>query len=347
MKNLWFKRLSGHVRVRIIGTGAERFINKLIRENVQIWHVKRIEANIVSFRMFISDIPVLRKAVHYNRVKVRFEQRSGLPFIMKRMRRNGGIVLGSLIALFIIMILSNMIWKIDINGASPELEYRMNNQLKEMGVRVGGFQFFVDDPEGIQKKLTEINEDVTWIGVELNGTAYRFQVVEKEQPAELEKTSPRHLVSSKEAIIVDYFVEKGEPVITINELVKPGQLLVSGLIGNEEKPELVSAKGEVFGKTWYNTEVEVALTSEFDLLTGEDFSRTTIDFGNFSIPIWGFDKEQYSNEQVEKEEKQVKFLKWTLPISISNTTVKEVEVHEKKYTEKEAKLLARELAKRT
>ena len=193
--------------------------------------------------------------------------------MVKANKKEYRLFVGALVAFFIITFLSNMIWKIEINGASPELEYQMMNQLKQMGVRVGGFQFLVDDPEGIQRKLTEINEDVTWIGVELNGTSYRFQVVEKEQPEELEKTSPRHLVSNKEAIIVDYFVEKGEPVITINDFVKPGQFLVSGLIGREDDKQKVSAKGKILGKTWYTTEVEVDLTTEFELLTGEEWKQ--------------------------------------------------------------------------
>lgn len=346
MKNLWFKRLFGSITVKLIGIGGERIINELIRHHVVIWNVKKLQEGELKFQMFIKDVSHLRKAVRIHRVKVRFIKRGGFPYWLKRLRRNTGLFIGALVAFIIITLLSNMIWKIEIKGASPELEYKMMNQLKQMGVKVGGFQFLVDDPEGIQRKLTALNEDVTWIGVELNGTSYHFQVVEKEQPEEVEKTSPRHLVAKKEAVIVDYFVEKGEPVVTINDFVKPGQLLVSGLIGREDDKQKVSAKGKILGKTWYTTEVEVDLTTEFELLTGEEWEQMTLDFGNFSIPIWGFSTTKYKHEKVEKNKKELKFFKWTLPVAITSKTVKEVEIHTKSYKKEEARKLALEIAKK-
>lgn len=346
MKNFWYNKLSGYVTVKIEGGSLERFLNKLIREKVQIWNVNRIDYHTVIFQMFIKDIPQLREAVHFHPVKVRFIKKSGLPFSLKRMKKNTGFVLGAVIAVFIIFLLSNMIWKIEIKGASPEVEYKITNQLKQLGVKKGGFQFFIDDPETLQRKLSAMNEEITWIGVDLKGTTYHFQVVEKEQPEVKKENGPQHLVAKKEAVIVDYFVEKGQPVVSINDFVKPGQLLVSGIIGKENQPEFVSATGKIFGKTWYDTEVEVHLKNKFELLTGKEKKTTAIKIGNFLIPIWGFHKEQFKNEQREQEEKTLKFLKWTLPIGIKKTTIREVEIHEKLYTEKEAKGLALSIAKR-
>lgn len=61
MKNLWFHKLSGHLTVKIEGKGMERFINQLTRDKVQIWNVKRVEPNAVTFQMFIKDVPFLDK----------------------------------------------------------------------------------------------------------------------------------------------------------------------------------------------------------------------------------------------------------------------------------------------
>ncbi len=346
MKNLWFHKLSGHLTVKIEGKGMERFINQLTRDKVQIWNVKRVEPNVVTFQMFIKDVPFLRQAVHYHQVKVRFIKKAGFPFYLKRLKKNAGFLLGAVIALFIVLLLSNMIWNIEIKGASPEVEYKITNQLKQLGVRKGGFQFFIDDPETIQRKLSNMNEDITWIGVELKGTTYHFQVVEKEQPEPQEKKGPQHLVAKKEAVIVDYFVEKGQPVISVHDFVKPGQLLVSGIIGKEDEPQYVSAKGEIFGKTWYDTEVEVQLHNQFELMTGNEVRRTAIKIGHLSIPIWGFKKVQFQNKQQEQDETAIKFLKWTLPIAIEKTTIREVEIHEKAYNEEEAKQLALSIAKK-
>ncbi|MDQ7864115.1 sporulation protein YqfD [Peribacillus frigoritolerans] len=48
-------------------------------------------------------------------------------------------------------------------------------------------QFFVDDVDTIQRKLSDRIGALTWVGVELKGTTYHFRVVEKRQPKEVEK----------------------------------------------------------------------------------------------------------------------------------------------------------------
>lgn len=346
MKNLWLGKVAGHITVKIEGKGLERLINKLIREKVRIWNVKRHNEELITFQMFIKDVTYLREAVHYHRVKVRFIKKAGLPFYIKRMKKNTGFFIGAVIAMAMILILSNMIWDIQIKGASPEVEYKINNQLKQLGVKKGNLQFLIDDPLTLQRKLSRMNEDITWIGVELKGTTYHFQVVEKEQPEEQEKQGPQHIIAKKEAVIVDYFVEKGQPVISVHDFVKPGQLLVSGIIGKEDEPEYVSAKGEILGKTWYDTKVEVQLQNEFELLTGKEMKKTGIKIGDYSIPIWGLKKEQYKKVQIESDETYLKFFKWSLPIAFVKTTIREVETHEKTYTEKEAEKLALSIAKK-
>ena len=58
------------------------------------------------------------------------------------------------------------------------------------------------------------------------------------------------------------FVEKGQSIVNVNDYVGKGQLLVSGLIGKEDKPEIVPAKGVIKGKTWYKAKVEVPVKNQ-------------------------------------------------------------------------------------
>ena len=80
MKNFWFKRISGQIKVKVIGIGVERLLNYLIKNNVVIWNVHRIDDKTVVFYMFIADLSHLRKAVHHHRVKVRFIKRAVFRF---------------------------------------------------------------------------------------------------------------------------------------------------------------------------------------------------------------------------------------------------------------------------
>ena len=55
----------------------------------------------------------------------------------------------------------------------------------------------------------------------------------------------------------------------LNALVEAGQLLVSGAFGQEDNPELVAAKGEVWGETWYKSHVELPLVTNFKVFNGK------------------------------------------------------------------------------
>jgi similar to stage IV sporulation protein len=59
------------------------------------------------------------------------------------------------------------------------------------------------------------------------------------------------------------FVQKGQPMAFVNDHVDKGQLLVSGLIGNEDRK--VASKAEIYGETWYKSEVTVPLETSFTL----------------------------------------------------------------------------------
>lgn len=337
MKNQWTSYLYGVVKVTIAGRGTERFLNDCMRENVVVWNVKRSKDNGLSFYIRLQDVHALRTVARKNDCKCRFEKRVGFPFLVRRSWKNSGFVLGLLAFLVVIFVLSNMIWGIKIEGASPETEHIIKKELSNIGVKTGKFQFSVKNPDDIQKSLTDNIQQITWVGVELMGTTYHLKVVEKNQPEEEELVGPRHIVAEKEAVIKKMFVEQGQPLTTLHEHVTKGQVLVSGLIGKEEEQKKVAAKAEIFGETWYKSTITIPLNTTFHVLTGDTKDKHFIQFGSFRIPIWGFGKNTYKTYEVEDDVYYLKFLNFTLPIAYVNETFLEKEEITRKYTVKQAK----------
>ncbi|HYK71862.1 MAG TPA: sporulation protein YqfD [Pseudoneobacillus sp.] len=345
MKNQWIEFYSGIVTVKITGKGIERFINSLTRNNLVIWNVKKCGTNTIIFKMKLSDVNELRKHKRGSDCKVKFLQRSGAPFLLKRLFRNSGFLIGAIGFILVIMLLSNMVWGIEIKGAKPATEHQIRKQLTEMGIQVGKLQFYMDDVETIQRKLTNKIEVLTWVGVELKGTTYHFQVVEKNQPKKPEVLNPRNLVAKKKAIIVKMFVENGKSQVKLNDRVVPGQLLISGLIGKEDNPKMVPAKGEILGETWYKTSVDLPLKSNFYVFNGQEKLKHSIKIGKLNIPVWGFGKMKFNEFEKETLEKNIRFLKWNLPITYVLDTYREREKVTREYSKEEAIVMAKNLAR--
>jgi similar to stage IV sporulation protein len=345
MKNRWITFFIGIISVKITGKGLERFINTCSRNDLLIWQVRRNGIHSISFKMKLNDVSKLRHISRGSGLRIEFLKREGLPFLFKRLLHNGGFLVGAFSFILIITILSNMIWGIQVKGADPATEYKINKELDKMGVKVGNLQFFVDNVESIQRQLTNNIEEITWVGVELEGTTYHLQVVEKNEPEKPEYLSPQHLVAKKKAVIVDMFVEEGQAVVDLYDHVEEGQLLVSGLIGKEGQTVQVSAKGEIMGETWYKTNVEIPIKSTFQVYNGNEERKHYLKLRNSKVPIWGFGKIDFKEYETESNEKKINFLNWTLPVALIHDTHREKEMETRIYSDEEAIAVSKTMAR--
>lgn len=346
MKNQWTNFFTGYVKVKAYGKGTERLINHLTRRGIIVWNVSRLDGDTLVFHIELADLFKLRQIVRKSDCKVTFLRGNGLPFLWKRVLKNSGFLVGIIAFLLCIFILSNMVWGIQVHNAKPETEYMIRKELDRMGVKIGKLQFNIDDVDTIQRKLSDRIEVLTWVGVELKGTTFHFQVVEKQQPEKVEVTSPQNLVASKKAIVTQMFVEKGKSIVKVNDYVGKGQLLVSGIIGTEKEPEIVSAKGIVKGQTWYRATVTVPLKTKFAVYDGAEQTRHYLNIANISIPVWGFTKLDYLQYEEETTVRPLYFLQWELPVRLKERVWRSKEDVTREYTEKEAIAEGKKMARR-
>ncbi|CAM3811329.1 sporulation protein YqfD [Mesobacillus zeae] len=346
MKNQWSAIFTGTTKVKVSGRGIERFLNQLTRSGISIWNVKRHGAEAITFQMGLKDINQLRGPARTSKCKIRFIERAGGPFFLKKLWTNSGFLLGGAAFLAVIIILSNMVWGIEINGASPATEHKIRKELSQLGVEKGKLQFTVEGVDEIQRDLTDNIKALTWVGVELQGTTYHLQVVEKKEPEKPEVLKPQNLVAKKKALVVKMFVEEGEPAVELNEYVRPGQLLVSGTIGKEDETKSVPARGEILGETWYKTHVDLPLNSTFKVFSGKEKRNYYLGTGGKDLKVWGFGKHQFKQSETESNQNPIKIFKWELPLSVKKETIREREVVVRIYSEKQAVQVAKELARR-
>lgn len=346
MKNQWVYFFLGYVTVKVTGKGLERLVNRLSRRGINIWNLKRIDQHSISFHLSLNKIHPFRRAIRKSDWSVYFIDKHGLPFIMKHLFKNGGFVAG-LISFFLLMfLLSNMIWGIEIEGAEPKTEERIWKELDKLGVEIGSLQILTDSPDEIQRILTNNIPAITWVGVKVEGTIFKLQVVEKNQPKQEEVTGPQNLVAAKKAIIVKMYVQDGQPIVSINDYVRKGQKLVSGEIGTDKKWSYIASKGEIIGQTWYNVEVSVPLKKELSVMTGDEKNKYFLQFGTWNLQIWGFGKPDYKSYHEDKTIHPFKFLRWELPIRFKEIRINEVEKATHELTEIEAVQTGIEIAKK-
>ena len=83
--NHLFKLLSGYIRLRLTGRSPERFFNLCGASGLEIWDAS-FERGSYLFSMKIRDFLACRPFVRKAGVRVRIQEKRGLPFFLHRSR---------------------------------------------------------------------------------------------------------------------------------------------------------------------------------------------------------------------------------------------------------------------
>lgn len=276
--------------------------------------------------------------------------------MFKRFWGKKELVAATLLSGLLILLLSNILWKVEITGVPTDIEKKITKELNNSGIHPGAWTFSMDSPSDIQQNLLKHIPELLWVGVEKMGTTIRLEGVEKIVVKKEPVSGPRDLVATKKGIIKKMYVSKGRPLVYVNDYVEPGEVLVSGNLRenenvDEEKekkqsPVLVSAEGEVIARTWYEIHATIPLKTTQEILTGEQETKYYMQLADFRLPVWHFLNPDFEEIQVDNEKKPIYFFKWKLPISIVESVINEKKSKQISHTKKEAIQIGVEQARR-
>jgi similar to stage IV sporulation protein len=337
----------GYVRIQIKGKRLERLINRMMNRRFEVWHIRRLNEEIAELSITVPDFFQLRGLLQETGCRAKVLKKAGWPFILKKMRRRAGFAFGLVAFGLLLYLLSSVIWSVEIEGVTlPETEQALRQELANLGVERGKLKFLADDYQAIQRQIMTVVPHTTWVGFQYEGTKAILRVVEKTLPEIEPAPGARHLVAKKKAVIYDLFVERGQPMVKPNQYVEPGDILVSGIIGTEDREQIVAATGKVWGEVWYEGNIEVPLVQQAKVMTGEQRTRYAVRLGDFSWRLWGFQKSTFRQYTVVEDEYTFSIRNWRFPLSWVVEKEYEVEEIKKERSTEEAVKLGVEIGRK-
>lgn len=337
MKNSFVFSFKSSIKLRIKGKNINRFINRLIRQNIEILDMKNISYKEVEIRIYKSELEKLEK------IKTIYELEEinsyGFIKIKKILNKNKLLLLLMFFGACLLILLTNIIFDVEVVHNKKEIQELLISELKKYGITERRFVKSFSDVEKIKEEiLNKYKDKLEWIEIERVGTKYIVRVEERKIPGTNEKDENRNIVAKKSAVIKTIIAENGVVVKNINDYVKPGDIIVSGSIYlNETLKNVVSAKGTVYGEVWYKSTVEVPFVYNEKNYTSNTKKVLTFKFLNHRFELFNFHK--FKDKEIEEK----KLLSHNfLPISLVYETQREVEKTDKIYTIDEAIAIARE-----
>lgn len=277
----------GIMKVQVEGALIEPFLQACTRRGSQITNLRRVDEKTVVLTIRLKDWPTLRQLRKKYRCKITIKGGRGIPFIIQHMLRRVSVLLAFTVAIVVIFLMANTLWSIKVEGLTPELEADVESKLNSYGVSPGKLTIGMKDPNEIQQQLLDDIPDLLWIGVNKQGTSYQLYGVEKTRYDTETNTRPSNLVAAKKGMIIETFIKKGRPMVSVFDVVKKGQVLATGQLV-EDKNTMIHSEGEVIAETWYRVEQTLPMKQVLLLTDGTVESAYHLKVGKVSVPIWGF-----------------------------------------------------------
>ena len=342
---VFLKQIRGYVKIRIEGYFTEKFINKCSKEGIVVWNVKREKSTIMYVNVCIRDFKKMKKIAKQTRCKINIVNKRGIPFLLNRYRKRKFFLILIFLIIVSLAILSQFIWNIEITGISKIDKQEIQEILEEKNLKIGGLKFNIDT-QAIINEIRLKRSDISWIGIQINGTKAEVKIVEAEsKPYVVNEEDYCNIVSDKTAQIVKISARTGIPRVSEGNIVSKGDILIAGWMeGKYTGTRYVHASGEIQAKVWYTKSAEVKFNQVVEEFTKAEETKYKIKFNNFQINFFKTLSKFEKYDTIETE-KQIKiFSNFYLPINIIKITNKEKIEKKITYGIEEAKQIGVEIA---
>lgn len=318
----------GYVIIRIEGLSLERLLNLALTNDIYLWDVKRLNYFQVEVSVSLNGLTQLEDLIKKVGCKEEILDNKGLPYLINRLKKRKMFVFGFLLFFFIIFMLTSFIWKVEIIGVEQTPKETIMNYLNENGIRSGSLKAKISE-EKVELMLIDEYNYFSFIEVQKKGIKLVIDIKEEAiQPEKVDRNYPANIIARKKGVITKIIARNGDAVVKVGQIVKEGQLLISGVVENKDATfHLVHADGEIYARTRYEATIEEPIIKKVEKETGEIFKQRGLKINNSGIK---FIKDiPFTNYKEYIEES--KLINWDaidFPIKLITYEYREIEIKE-------------------
>ena len=213
----------------------------------------------------------------------------GLVGIKKFLKKHYILLTSFILSYLIIIILSNVIFKVEIVTNNQVLKDNITYYLNYYGIVKYKFVKSNKYIENVKEKILLENKDtIEWISINREGVKYVVNVTPRVISNRVSIDKPSNIVSKKDALIKYLVVTGGSSVKEVNDVVKKGEVIISGDVVKFDKVVgTTRSKGKVFGEVWYTVNISIPFKHVIYEKTGETINHIYLDIFGHKFTLVG------------------------------------------------------------
>lgn len=186
--SILIRLILGYVRVELEGYYVEEFINECIKNKILIWNLKKERGVKLYFNIGIRDFKKISKPCKKTKCKVKIQKKKGLPFILFKYKKRKIFAILLIVICIFIYISSKYVWNIDIEIENNQELEGIEQDLEELGL-VKGVNKKDIDTENIINQIRLKRDDISWMGIDIEGTNVIVKIVKSDEKPEIVDSS--------------------------------------------------------------------------------------------------------------------------------------------------------------
>lgn len=273
--------LKNNIQLEITSADITGTLDELSNAGVTLWDIETPEPLTALFKISVADIMIARSVIKHRGDSFTIKNRNGVFWFIMKLRKRYLFLIGFGLILFLTGWLPSKILFYEVSGCNDEMKYAIIDLACDEGVFFGSDSSAVQSNQ-LKNRIISQLPGVEWAGVTVRGCVAVIEVKQGNaaSPDTSKNNAVSHIVAVTDGIIESVTAEKGVAYCTPGQLVRKGQILISGYEDRGFSIKATEAAGEIMAYTNHdltavsprNQHVRVELKDrkiEYSLLIGK------------------------------------------------------------------------------
>lgn len=259
--------ITSYIWVEVEQKKKDRLFLKCFKNRIPIYETSQIGDKLY-IKIKESDFSKIKK---FWFVKVKKNDVTGFYKLKENIFKYHIFLFCLIIGLGLLFIFSHVMVSVEVIHSKKEIRDLVFETLKEKGIKKNTFRKNFQEIEKIKNEILHMYpEKLEWMEIEVHGMNYVIRVEERKIEEEKKEKDACHIVAKKDGIVKKMIYSKGQAVVLVNDSVKKGDLLISGIIKKDEETRgVLCATGEIYAEVWYQVSASIPMNYDELVRTGK------------------------------------------------------------------------------